>query len=311
MSELIFHAVIAIASLYIIMKGASYAILSISDYAKQTGLSAYIIGFLVVSVGTTLPEMTTAIFSSLMGKGAISAGNIAGSNMLNLTVVLGIGAIVGKKIISKDPLAMKDIVRTLLMSALPFLLGADGALTRSDGIILILAFMTHAGIMIFQEMQRGKVKKTLPLADLVPDMFVFVGALLALLMSARWLVNSVVQIGEILDISPFIMGVFFISIGTTVPELTIQVKSILKGIRDIGIGNTFGAVAINASLVIGIAALIQPIEIAVSRFLITGGLMIGAVILATMIMIRREVTWKHGIAMICYYAAFAVIQIFM
>ncbi|MBW2995145.1 hypothetical protein KY312_02240, partial [Candidatus Woesearchaeota archaeon] len=181
--------IVAILALIIIMKSASYAITSISEYAQKTGISEYLIGFLVVSIGTSLPEICTAIFSSLANNGGIALGDAIGANIIDVTVVMGLTAIFGKRIFVKDKIG-KTFYVILALVCLPLVLGLDGKLSRYDGIILLCAFAIYILTLIRKEKAFGAVKSDIKLRDVWKDIFVFGGAIAALLLAARWFVLS-------------------------------------------------------------------------------------------------------------------------
>ena len=149
--------IVAILALIIIMKSASYALSAIVNYSKLTGISEYFIGFFVVSIGTTLPEMCTAIFASLNNNGAISLGNVIGANVLDVTLIMGVTALFGRKILIKNKLSKANWI-TVAVMALPLLLGIDGRFGRIDGIILIAAFFVYIIILMEREKSIGKIK---------------------------------------------------------------------------------------------------------------------------------------------------------
>ena len=299
--------IVAILALVIIMKSASYAITSISNYAKKTGISEYLIGFLVVSIGTSLPEICTAVFSSLANNGAISLGDAIGANVIDVTVVMGLTAIFGRKIFVKDKIGRTFYV-ILALVTLPLLLGLDGKLSRYDGVILLLAFCIYILSLIKKEKTFGKVKAEIRLKDIWKDIFVFGGTLAALLLAARWFVLSAATMAYMLEIPNFLMGIIFVAVATTIPELTVEIKSILRRHSGIAFGDIMGSVAANISLVVGIASVINPIYFARTRFMISSIFMILVVLISLLFLRRRRINWKHGIFIVSLYILFIIIQ---
>lgn len=304
--EIVFSFVIAIVSLIIIMKAATYAINAISNYAKTAGISEYLIGFLVVSIGTSLPELSTAIMGSLAHQGNLILGDLIGANIINVTIVLGLTAIIGKKIIIKGDFLDKTVLTTVAIVILPLILGIDGKFSRIDGIILLVVFILYILKLLKQEGTLGHIKKNIPIKEIWKDMFVFLGSLFALLLSAKWFLISCFQISSFFRIPTFIMGLVFVAFGTTVPELTVGIRSVLKGHNHIGFGTILGSIIANITLILGIAAILNPISFERTTFITSALFMLTAVIIAILFLKKKEITWQEGLALLLVYITFLV-----
>tara|TARA_Y100000310_G_C20336998_1_gene647993 strand:- start:294 stop:701 length:408 start_codon:yes stop_codon:yes gene_type:complete len=132
--------------------------------------------------------------------------------------------------------------------------------------------------------------------------------LTALLLSARFLVFSSISISEILNISPYIIGLIIIGIGASAPELTIQIRSMLKHHQDIAFGNVLGSLVANSAFVLGIAAIIKPIYIQPQILFITSIFMVVGIIYMLILMGKEEVNWKHGLILISFYILFLLAE---
>ena len=306
-----FPLITAVLSILVIMKSASYAINAIIDYAKKTGISEYLIGFLVVSIGTTLPDLSAGIFASLSGQGALILGDVIGSNILDVTVVLGIAAVIAKKVKVHGKIVDRTMFTTLFMVLLPLLLGLDGIISRLDGMILLTAFLVYLSRLLKREGELGKVKKDVKWKNIWKDMFVFVGSLIALLLSARWLVISTLRLSYIFNIPVFVMGLVFVAFGNTTPELMVQIKAVMSGHTSMGFGNILGAVVANSTLVVGISSIINPIIFDKKAFMIPALFAVTAVYIGILFIKKKEVTWQEGIALFLIYATFLASEIFL
>ncbi len=296
--------------IFIIMKAAGFAITALSHYAKQTGISEYVIGLLVISIGTSMPELGTAVMSSLAGKGIITLGNVVGASIIDITVILGLMAIVGKKIKLKGGVIRKSAFAVLILILIPLLLGLNGVFSRLDGIILVCAYLVYVFILFKNEGSLGHIKKQVAWRDIWGDILVFGGCVVALLLSARWMVMSSVIIATELDIPYFFIGLLLISIGTTVPEMVVQIKSVRSGKEGIGFGNTFGSIVTNIILVLGIAALINPIVFNPRIFIIPAMFLITSVFIGIVFLRTGEITWQEGIGLLLIYTTFIITQAF-
>ncbi len=307
LDPLILHSIIVLASLFIVAKSADLIVYSISNYSKKLGISDYLIGFIVVSIGTALPELVASITGAISNQGAIVFGTVLGSNMFKIPV-LGLILLIAKNIKTKHSVAGNAPIITLFIIILPLLLSVDGILSGTDGVILIIAFSVYIARLWKGEGILGKMKKNVKLRNIWKDVIIFSISLAALLLSARWLVFSSVHVSEILDISPYIIGLVVIGIGASTPELTVQIRSILKKHHNIAFGNVLGSLVANSALVLGLAAIIKPILIKPSTILITSIFMIIGGLYVLIITGKEKVNWKHGLTLVLFYILFLMFE---
>lgn len=296
-------------SIFVMMKAASYAIEAIGHYAKEAGISDYLIGFLVVSLGTSLPDLSTAFIASMAKQGQLVLGDLIGSSIMDVTVILGITAIIGRKIAVQGAVLRKTVLLVLGMVLLPILLALNGTLSRLDGFILIGAFLTYVVILIRKEGELGTIKKQIAFKDVWQDMVVFLGCLAALLLSARWLVVSSLQIAAELHIPIFVVGLLVIAFGTAVPELAVELKSVGQKKSGIAFGDILGSVVMNVTLILGFAATINPITFSVSKVLVPAMFLLTAAFFGTLFIMKREITWDEGLGLLLVYGTFVVTQV--
>ncbi len=305
---LLFHSIIALASLIIVAKSADLIVYSISNYAKKLGVSDYLIGFLVVSIGTALPELVASITGTLSKQGPIVFGTVLGSNMFKIPL-LGLILLIVKNIKTKHSLAGNAPIITFFIIFLPLLLSVDGILSGTDGVILLIAFSVYIARLWRGEGMLGKMKKNVKLKNIWKDAIIFSISLAALLLSARWLVFSSVELSKILDISPYIIGLIVIGVGASAPEITVQIRSILKKHHNIAFGNVLGSLVANSAFVLGIASIVKPVLIKPSTILITSIFMIAGVFYVLIITGKEELNWKHGLTLISFYIIFLVFEL--
>jgi cation:H+ antiporter len=304
---LAFHLIITLASLIIVAKSADMVVYGISNYARKLGLSDYLIGFLVVSIGTAIPELIASVTGAVVGQGMIVFGTVFGSNLFKIPL-LGLILLIAKNIKTKQNVGMNAPVVTLFVTTFPLLLITDGVLSRIDGALLLIAFFIYVARLWHGEGQLGKMKKKIELKSIWKDALIFILALTALLLSARFLVFSSLEISEILNISPYIIGLVVIGIGASTPELTVQIRSILQHHQDIAFGNVLGSLVANSALVLGIVAMIKPIYIQPKTILITSIFMVGGILYTLLLMEKQKVNWKHGLVLILFYVLFLLAE---
>jgi len=298
----------ALLSLFVIIKSSDYAVTALSHYAKKTGVSEYLIGFVVVSIGTSLPDISNTIFSTLQHNSSFVIGNVLGANVLDVTLVIGLTALVARKIKIRKNDVRSTFVNVWIAILFVLVLGLDGRFSRFDGMIFLLFFLAYIGFHVRKELKYSKLKANVEWRHIWKHMVVFIGTLLSLLLASRWFVFSSMVLAKEAGISNFIMGIFFVALGTTIPELTVGVHAALKNLHHIGLGNSLGSMVVNFGLVLGIGAIMAPINFQIIGFLVAIGVMAGG-LLALQIYARDFVlTWKHGLFLCAFYAIFVFVE---
>ncbi|OYT32208.1 hypothetical protein DRJ22_01825 [Candidatus Woesearchaeota archaeon] len=307
-NPLVFYSIICVVSLLVVLRAADLALYGISNYAKKLGVSQYLIGFLVVSVGTSLPELVAAITGAVQKQTALIMGTILGSNISDLTLILGVLVIVGKTIKLEEPVVGKTFFRTVLLVLLPLVLVLDGRLSRLDGFVLVSGFIAYIASLWIKEGKLGKMKKSVKLRHIWRDGAVFVGCIIALLLGARWLILSASSIASIVGISPYVVGLTLVALGTSLPELTVEIRSVLKGLSSLAFGDLIGSVIANSTLVLGLVAIISPFVIDPLTIVFASAVMVFSLFLGLYFMSKRFINWKQGVVLVAVYVVFFVCQ---
>ncbi len=292
---------------------ADLAIKAVSRFAKKLGASEYLVGFVIVALGTSTPELVTALTASIAGLhsitnsfGELILGNLIGANLLDVTIVLGVMAIIAKELKIKEGLLSKTAFFTMIIVTLPLVLGVDGRLSRIDGIILIISFLFYLRTLWKKEVTLGRLEKKVPFRKLIRDLILFLISIPIIIFSAKFFVSSAVGLAHTLNIPSFIIGLTLASIGTTLPELSVETRSALSGHNNIGFGDILGSVAVNITLILGIAALINPIRVNISSFATSAMFMVTSVYIAILFIDKKKITWKEGIGLLMIYSTFLI-----
>lgn len=305
-----FHAMIILASLAIIVKAADYLVLGITRYAEKQGISEYITGMIIVAFTASVPELISSIMGTIADEPGIVFGTIIGSNIAGLGFVLAILALVGRKINLKSRLLKRTEVLIFFISIIPFLLVADGTLSRIDGAIMILIYMGFTAMLWKKEKELGSLKKDVKLKRFYKDAILFILALFAILLSSRWLVFSAIESAKILGISPFYVSLVVIGLGASIPDLTVSVRAVLRGSSDVGIGNSFGSLLIKSLLFLGMIAMINPLHI---RFNLLLTSIVFSIFISGICFYYTEkgsMNWKNGLFLLLIYIIFILIESF-
>ncbi len=249
----------------LLVVGGEYLVRSSVGLSFRLKLSKMVIGLTVVSFATSAPELLVSLQAALNGLSDISLGNVIGSNIANIGLVLGITAIIGPLAIDKDFYKFNWPVMVLLSLALYVVLDNDGVLSRIEGGLLLLALIIYLILLIrrarrntdamVEEVDEALEKTT----NFKIVIWLLIGAL-ALYFGSELLVSGAEEIAKAMGISEGVIAVTLIAVGTSVPELAASVIAALKQEKAISLGNLIGSNIFNIASVLGITALIQPIK---------------------------------------------------
>jgi cation:H+ antiporter len=254
--------------LIILLLGGKILVDGASSIASKLGMSPGLIGLTVVAIGTSLPELLVSVSAALKGNSDIAIGNILGSNLSNIGLVLGISGIFYPILIEKSLLKF-DYLITLVVSFIFLGLSIDGILTLWDGIILFSLFiifnvylLRNLGTGIGNIVEEGKkqVQQVIQYSWL-KAIGLFIAGVASLYLGSELLVVNAVTISRELGISERIIGITIVSIGTSLPELVTSIVAALSKRTDLAIGNILGSNILNILLILGVTSIIQPIQV--------------------------------------------------
>jgi cation:H+ antiporter len=274
MMELMILGATLIASLAVLAKASHLAIVSIEDLIELTGLSEASAGFVVLAVMTSVPEMTVAVFAILQGAPGISVGDLLGSNMFNIGIVIGIMAMMGplEKVRSDFLVEMVDILffssAIPILLVIPFLSAKLQTVGPIVGVILI-------GVFAFSIYMMAKTRRV-PSVDMEKEVIkmkskkaVLVKAAVGIavvIVAARFAVWSAADIATILGVPPILIGAKIVAIGTSLPELALDVTAVRRGRVHLAIGDVIGSNLTNIALVLGFVLLVSPFTVNLTIF---------------------------------------------
>ncbi len=234
--------------------------------ARSFGISKLIIGLTIVAFGTSAPEVIVSINAGIRGAGDLAVGNALGSNLANIGLVLGVTALIAALPIQQH-LLKTEVPVLLLVTAMAGWFLFDAHLTRLEGLLLLLALPCAMGVIIWSKRHHPE-----EVEDEIPDMtrgrafFWFAVGLVLLIASSDLLVRGASELALAFGVSPLIIGLTVVAVGTSLPELAASVASALKGHHDIAIGNVIGSNLFNLLAVMAIPELIQPLTMETSVF---------------------------------------------
>lgn len=317
-----------IAGLLLILGGANFLTDGASALAKRFGISDLVVGLTVVAFGTSAPELTISVISAVQGNTGIAIGNVVGSNILNILLIIGAVALarpikVEKGIMSNEiPLVILSSLALAAMRCAPWLDNAEAEISRVDGILLLLFFAIFMRYVFSQAKaaipdsvsdnvaltvdagEKGsKGKGCMPLWRSV--VFV-VGGLAALIYGGDLFVDNASAIASTLGVGDAIIGLTIVALGTSLPELATSLTAAIKGNSSMAIGNVIGSNIFNAFMVLGAAATVRPLQFG-GIGMVDMAVLVGSSLLFWLfgwLFGHRTITRGEGVFMLLCYAGY-------
>ena len=307
-------ALFLIAGIALLLKGADFLVEGASRIAAALGISPLVIGLTIVSFGTSMPEVLVTMMSGLSGHPDLAIGNIIGSNIANILLVLGIAAIIrplpvhDSTVVSEIPFSLTAALLVgFLANAALFSQYPELSISHVDGAILLFFFFLF-GIYIYNIARTKAVPMELrePTDGLAKPVVLVLLGVFGLYLGGRWVVNSAISIADVLGISDSLIGLTVVAIGTSLPELMASGVAAYRNQTDIAVGNVVGSNIFNLLWVLGITALITelPFEVVSNTDLVMVIASSSLLLLALVSSRSNTVLRFHGIIFVIAYAAY-------
>lgn len=318
--------VFLVAGFVVLVLGADWLVRGASRLATAVGISPLVVGLTVVAFGTSAPELAVSVMSAFNGQADIALGNVVGSNICNVLLILGISAIIIPLTVHRQ-LVRLDIPVMVGASLLMWAMALDGSIGRLDGMVLALLVVGYTIYLIRRsrreetavreeyEKEYGAPTDEKPSAAMIFKMLgLIVAGIVGLVLGSKWLVDSATFIALEFGISELVIGLTIIAFGTSLPEVATSIMAALKGERDIAVGNIVGSNTFNILTVLGIASVVSPAGISVPaealRFDIPFMVMI-ALVCWPMLADGLKVSRINGIFLISFYGAYLAYLFFL
>ena len=287
---------------FLLTKGADYFIENSASFAEEKGISPHVVGVTIVAFGTSLPELLVSIISSFQDYNDLALGNIVGSNISNIGLVLAVSTfifyyVLGTNIVPEKD-ANNDSYVMVLAVFLLFFFAGDNLISVGEGLIFFLLYLFY----IYWLYKRSSNEPVEEVEENTSFTFLL-GGLIGLLLGAQITVNAAVSIAETMGVSEIVIGLSVVAIGTSLPELAGTVSAARMGHKEIAVGNVIGSNIANIFLVMGVLAMINPI--AVEQFVIERTLpLLILLTIATFAMIRIPLTRLGGTILFSFFLLF-------
>ncbi len=306
--EILLQILLLAAGFVLLIKGADWFVDGSAGIATKFGIPQLVIGLTIVAMGTSAPEAAVSISAALKGNADITIGNIVGSNILNILIILGLSSVIVPIAVAPSTIKIETpfmIAITLIM----LLLGLDGTIGLIDGIILVtlfIAYLTYLFITAKKDMnkeQEAAKEVSIPKAII----FAIVG-LAMIILGSNFTVDAATALARIIGLSERFIGLTIVALGTSLPELFTSVAAARKGNADIAIGNIVGSNIFNILFVVGLSALIVPVPFA-ANFIFDSIIAIaaGVLLLLCCLWTKSLKRWAGVVMLLSYAAYFAVI----
>jgi len=279
--------------------------------ARFLRLPAFTVAFVLLALSTTLPELFVGIQAGLHNASELTVGVVIGSNIVNLTLILGMWLLFVRKVhIREHTIIRKDALLMTLISIVPILLMLlGGGLSRADGMVLIAIFCVH-GVWLLSRRSDGPYEENhIPRLHVVLWTLAFAIAIAGLVWSSGKVVDSARIVGIELGVPQIFIGLFLLSIGTALPELVVSFSSGRKEGGQITLGDLVGAGVVNSTLVLGVSVLLSPVAIDAFLFLTSSIFMIVVMLLITAFIRARTMTAFEGTVLILLYVLFIIVEL--
>lgn len=304
--------ILIIVGLILLIKCADFFVDGCSNVAKALGIPSLIIGLTIVAFGTSAPEAAVSITASMKGMNDISLGNVVGSNICNLLLVLGISGLFGcltakRKVITRDFVYSIFSGIVLLILGFGFFIdgGTDGVITQTNGLILLCFLAIYLYALIGDALRSVRTKEEKTKFEFKDILLIIVG-IVGIVIGGQLVVNSATDIATMFNVSQNVIALTIVAIGTSLPELVTSVVAAKKGEVDIAIGNVVGSNIFNIFFILGLSSAISPITFGLESFIDIIVMVVSSVIVYILLLINKRIGNKKGIILLGLYIVYMV-----
>ena len=313
------NIILLIVGFVILIKGSDFFVYGASNIALNFKISKILIGLTIVAFGTSAPEFAVSVKSILAGSGDIVLGNVVGSNIFNILLILGISSLFHSLVV-KNNTVKKELPITILISLLFFVLLSRSfidnvsvkSLTRSDGIIIILFFLVFIYYLIAMSRKKEEKDTNGECLPLIKSILYTIVGIISIVLGSNLVVDNATILAKLMGISEKMIALTVIAFGTSLPELVTSVTATRKGEYDIAIGNVVGSNIFNIGMVIGIpVAIFGGINNITFNFIDLSVMILSIVLLFIFSFNDRHITKKEGIIFLTIFVIYYSYVIYM
>lgn len=313
MLETILGLLVGLAGLYF---GGNWLVTGAARLARSLGISALIVGLTVVAIGTSTPELLVSVSAALSGSSDIALGNIVGSNIANIGLILGLSGLI-YPISVHVTLLRREIPIMIVVAIITYVLLNDGIVGRTDGLLLLAGMVVFLAFLVISSRREQKVKHNIPEEEedekfdpqsinRLRELGRVALGIAVLMIGAQFTVDNAANIARAMGISELVIGVTLVAVGTSLPELVTSVTAALKRESDIAIGNVVGSNIFNVLGILGATALIQPVGVQQRIISFDAWVMIGFSLLVLPFALNRKLERLEAIVFLIAYVVYVI-----
>lgn len=310
------YILIFLVSCALLFWSGNYLVGTLTRMARFLGWKEFVVAFFIMSFATSIPNLFVGVISALNKVPEISFADIVGANIIDLSLVMGLAALISKAGLSAPSRTVQgSSIFTIAVALLPLILIQDSLLSRADGILLLIAFGIYLS-WLFTKRERFEktydgISEPFSLKFFFKNIFLTLGSVLLLFISAQGIVKSAVFFADYLKLPLSLIGILIIGLGTSLPEISFVLHAARKSHDWLILGNLMGSVVMTTTLVLGVVALIYPIQISdfspygIARVF----LIISALFFLFFIRTQQKITRKEAVFLLGIYIAFLIVEI--
>ncbi len=300
--------VIIIVGLGVAMMGSRRAVHHASALASELRVPPFLMGMTFLALGTDLPEIATSIVAAVANHGDIIVGNSIGSTATQITLILGLLPLIGGAfVVGRSRVALVGAV-TVAALGLGAVLAVDGFLSRLDGLLLVMTWVLGSLLVWAHRPQFSEPSLTIPVRRKGYHALLALFSLAVVAAGSTAAISAFIQLTALLGVPEYYLSFFAISLGTSLPELLVNITAIRSGERDLAVGDVLGASMVDSSLSIGIGPLVSPTWVTASSAVRGSLTTMGVVTLAILILsLARRHDWRTGVALLILYLGVYVV----
>lgn len=295
---------------FILAKCADFVVKAISYFSHSLAVKSFLLGFFILGFATNIPEILVVYQSLHDGIPQLAVGDLLGGSILLLSFVMGFGAIILRRIVLDHGMTIRDIAFSSAIVAAPAVVLWDGKLTRIEGGVLLIVYLVHILLINRQQHVIDHVERhAKSVLHAWHAIKLFIIGLVGMIVSAKLLVFIAELLAAQFDISPLIIGLFILTIGTNLPELTLMLEAIVKKKKDIAFGDILGSSTIHTPL-LGIICLVHPFTITDTARMQATLLLLAlvSVFFFWAASTKRDITRREGIVLLTVFIAFVLFE---
>ena len=292
-----------------LIKGADFIIKESEKIAFHFGISEFVIGATLIALGTSLPEMAASVAASLDHKSDLAVSNVIGSVAINITLVLGLVFLIAKEIKPNRDIFTQDSAWALFPIFIFLLVAYDGKITKTEGVLFLalmggyLLFLSQEPAIVTEEIDEEILKERF---NWLPTIVFLLLGFIMVVYGADFAVESASNIARSLGVSEWVIGLFLVSFGTSLPELVVSIQAALNKKADMSIGNIIGSNVANFSVVLGSAAVVNPLSVNFTKNGFDIAVAFVASVMLVFITANRLYNKSAGIALLVILAVFVL-----